>query len=143
MANAVTDSLLGAIRSTVDNAISNLSNDVTVKATIIECTNASTNEYSASYNGGQINVYSQDGSSYQTGETVYVLVPMNDFGNKKYIIGRASNGDIIQENNGISNTAKILADYNVVGKNANLSGTFQNDTTSPFPVVLNPNKVSD
>lgn len=143
MANAVTDSLLRAIRSTVDGAISNLSNDITVKATIIECTNASINEYSASYNGGQINVYSQDGSSYQTGETVYVLVPMSDFGNKKYIIGRASNGDIIQENNGVANSSKILADYNVIGKNANLSGTFQNDTTSPFPVTLNPNKVSD
>ena len=51
------DTVLNAVSTMIDNAISALKVDKTITATVISCNNAVTGEYILSYNGGRITAY--------------------------------------------------------------------------------------
>lgn len=140
MTNSITDSLLKAMSIMVDNTVSDLSNDQTIKATITDYINVSTNKYYASYNGSQIVVFGQNGAIYSKGDTVYVLVPQGILSNTKYIIGLSSEITVTEDTPGTEDV-KVLSDYNIIGKNAITSMDYVQDGESKHivPATLSPN----
>lgn len=111
------DAILKAIDTLAQNRIDQIKADKTIKCTISKCTNALTSEYKATYNGGRIYVYAADGSTYISGEEVYVLVPEGDFSNKKIIVGYTTSGLNQDEEDNQSETSAALSDYNLIGSN--------------------------
>lgn len=109
------DAILKAIDTLAQNRIDQIKADKTIKCTISKCTNALTSEYKATYNGGRIYVYAADGSTYISGEEVYVLVPEGDFSNKKIIVGYTTSGLNQDEEDNQSETSAALSDYNLIG----------------------------
>ena len=105
--------LLSAIDYIVNNRVENIDRDKTITATIVSCNNALTREYSIQYNNGYITAYAQEGASYSSNQTVYVLVPLGDFSKKKTIVGLASN---VSDDNNLTFVSSVLNDYNMIGQ---------------------------
>ena len=114
MSNAIQDSILKSIDTLVNNRIDKIQADKTITAQIVSCTNALKGEYRLSYQGGFITAYAQEEQSYRQNTSVYVLVPMGDFTNRKHIIGKAQ---AVQEDNNISFVASAMGNYNLIGSN--------------------------
>lgn len=114
MANQLQEAVLAAIDTLVNNRIDKIQADKTVLATIVQCTNALTNEYKVSYNGGYMTAIAQDGASYIQNATVYVLVPQGDFTQTKYIVSKAQ---ALEDDANISFVSSALSNYNLIGKN--------------------------
>ncbi len=114
MATNLQDTILEAVDTIVANRVSQLATDKTVTATIAGCTNALTREYLVSYNGGSMKAYAQEGSTYTTNQTVYVLVPEGDFTNQKTIISVAQ---ATEDDSNISFVSSALSNYNLIGAN--------------------------
>lgn len=113
MAN-IQDSILKAVDTLVNNRIDKIQADKTITASIVKCTNALTREYKCSYNGGTILAYANEGSTYTNGQSVYVLVPQNDFTKTKTIVGKAQASS---DDNNISFVSSALSNYNLIGRN--------------------------
>ena len=111
---SIQDSILGAVDTLVNNRVSSIQADKTVIATITACSNALTNEYKVSYNGGYMTAYAQDGNSYSQNSSVYVLVPLGDFTQKKTIIGTTQ---AVSDDENISFVTSALSNYNMIGSN--------------------------
>lgn len=110
----IQDAILKAIEAMTQTSIDKLQLDKTIIAEILTCTNALNKEYKCSYNGGFITAYATDEANYTNGQSVYILVPQNDFTKRKVIVGLSS----AQENDGnISFVSSALSDYNLIGKN--------------------------
>lgn len=122
------NSLVEAINYLVNNRVENIDRDKTITATIVSCSNALTQEYQIQYNNGFLTAYAQDGASFATNETVYVLVPLGDFSKKKTIIGRASG---VSDDSNITFVSSLLNDYNMIGKNV------IEDPNNSTPIGLN------
>lgn len=114
MAYNVQTSILEAIDTIVTNRVSQIATDKTVTATIAGCTNALTREYLVSYNGGSMKAYAQEGATYSTNQTVYVLVPEGDFTNQKTIISVAQ---ATEDDSNISFVSSAISNYNLIGRN--------------------------
>lgn len=114
MATNLQDTILQAVDTIVANRVSQLATDKTVTATIAGCTNALTREYLVSYNGGSMKAYAQEGATYTTNQTVYVLVPEGDFTNQKTIISVAQ---ATEDDSNISFVSSALSNYNLLGGN--------------------------
>lgn len=114
MANQIQEAILSAVDTLVNNRIDKIEADKTITGTVIQCTNALTNEYSISYNGGRLLAYAQDGTSYSQNATVYVLVPQGDFTQKKTIISKAQ---ALEDDSNITFVSSALSNYNLIGKN--------------------------
>ena len=114
MTNQIQDSVLDAIDTLFNHRIDKLEVDKTVTATIVECTNSITGEYLCSYNGGNLYAYASENSSYSTGSTVYVLVPLGDFSKRKTIVSKAQ---ALEDDSNISFITSALSNYNLIGKN--------------------------
>lgn len=114
LATNLQDTILQAVDTIVANRVSKLATDKTVTATIAGCTNALTREYLVSYNGGTMKAYAQEGATYTTNQTVYVLVPEGDFTNQKTIISVAQ---ATEDDSNISFVASALSNYNLLGGN--------------------------
>ena len=108
------DAILKAIDSLTKNRIERLQLDKTITGSIIKCNNALTREYKVSYNGGSLTAYAKEGETYTNGNSVYVLVPENDFTKQKIILGLSS---AQSDDNNISFVSSALSDYNIIGKN--------------------------
>ena len=117
-------SLLEAIGYLVDNRVQNVDRDKTITATIVSCDNALEGKYKIQYNDGILTAYAQDGASYNTNQTVYVLVPLADFSKKKTIIGKASN---VSDDNNLTFVSSMLNSYNMIGRNV----ITDNDNNTP------------
>ena len=115
MADNIQDSILRAMDTLVGNRIDKIQADQTVVATIISCTNALTNEYKVSYNGGFLYAYATEDTSYTQNASVYVLVPQGDFTQKKTIVGKTQN---LEDDQNISFVSSAINDYNLIGANA-------------------------
>lgn len=89
-ANDFTNSMLDALSIYVNKATSSLKLDKTVTATVTTCVSADKRQYLCSYNGGSITAYAYEGAAYAVNDSVFVLVPQNDFTKKKYITGIAT-----------------------------------------------------
>lgn len=114
MANQLQEQILKAIDILVNNRIDNMQTDKTVVATIVTCTNALTGEYKVSYNGGFMTAYAQENVTYTDNSSVYVLIPQNDFTQKKMIISKSQ---ALENDKNISFVSSALSDYNLIGKN--------------------------
>ena len=79
------NALLEAIDYLIDKRVENLDRDKTITATIVKCENALTQEYEIYYNNGYLTAYAQADASYRENQTVYVLVPLGDFSQRKTI----------------------------------------------------------
>ena len=84
--------ILDSIQMIVDNAISKANFDKTIKAVVLEISDAATGKYTVSYQGNSMVVYSSNPETrYLKGTEVYVLIPGNDSSQKKTIIGSVEN----------------------------------------------------
>ena len=110
----IQNAILEAVDSLTSQRIDKLQLDKTVVAEIIICTDALKREYKCAYNGGFFVAYAHEGVTYTPGQSVYVLIPQNDFSNTKTIVGLSSAQD---DDNNISFVSSALADYNLIGKN--------------------------
>ncbi len=83
----INDTIIKAIEIMVKNAIQNAPFDKTVLATIERQLNEK--EYKYNYQGAIGTATSLNNSSYQIGDNVYILIPANDNGQGKIILGKA------------------------------------------------------
>lgn len=84
----IENQLLDAIETVVNNAVAKANYDRTVQASIVRCENEATGKYTVKYQDSLIYAYSSDTSViYPNGTGVYVLIPSNDTGLNKQIIG--------------------------------------------------------
>ena len=113
-ANNLQNSLLQAIDYLVGNRIDKINRDTTITATIKKCTNSLENEYQVNYNGGFIYAYAQEGASYTENDSVYVLIPENDWSKRKIILGKSS---AVTEDENITFVSSLINDYNMIGRN--------------------------
>ena len=108
------ESMLQAIDTLINQAVSTREWDQTLLGTINTCKSALTGEYVVTCNGGKFSAFTRNGEEYKTNELVYISVPQGDFNNKKFILGRAStrgnDGDITFVNS-------LLNSYNMIGRN--------------------------
>lgn len=110
----IQDSIFSAIDTIVKNRIDSIQADKSIIATIVSCTNPLNNEYKVNYSGGYLWAYAQEGTSYTTGTSVYVLVPQGDFSQTKIILGET---DVSSADSNISAVSSLLNDYNMIGTN--------------------------
>ena len=83
-----TQNLLQAMTIVADKAIKNAGYDKTIKATVIECKDATIGQYKVRYQDGCWLAYTNDiNTSYPKGSTVYILVPKGDMNQHKTILG--------------------------------------------------------
>ena len=137
-----TGALLKAMSIISENS-SGTNSDKTVKASIVSV--QSDNQYTASYNGGQIAAYSNNSEKYNIGDLVYVQVPQGNFDNVKYILGLAEIAPLDQEEE--RTNANILSNYTKVGGNIIINketwSDADNRSYTAFPSILYCNKVSN
>ena len=114
MSDSLQESLFQAIDYLVNNRISKIDRDTTITATIKKCTNSLENEYQVNYNGGFFYAYAQEGANYTENDSVYVLIPENDWSKRKLIIGKAS---AVTEDENITFVSSLINDYNMIGRN--------------------------
>lgn len=88
--NSYQDQLLEAIEITTTSLIDGLSYDKTVVCTVIDDSKKEQDEYKVSDGSSKFTAYST-GVKYKSGDSVYVNVPLGDFSNDKFIIGKQNN----------------------------------------------------
>lgn len=91
MANKYGDAICEAIEYLASKAVSKAEYDKTIIATVISCIDKAAGQYKMRYQDSTFYAYSNDiEKEYATGLGVYVLVPGNNFSNRKTIIGVAA-----------------------------------------------------
>jgi hypothetical protein len=106
--------ILDAIETVVSNAISNAEYDKTIKAIVIELTDASLGKYKLRYQDSEIEAYTNNiDIYYPAGTLVSILIPNSDFSQTKTII------DAVEKNK-VEYSTIVEADeeYNTEGGNA-------------------------
>lgn len=89
--NPVNEAILGAISVVVDESISKLKFDKTIKCVITNADKAQSGEYKVKYYGDTFTAYSEDTSKiYRVNDNVYVRIPENNYDNRKYITEKIS-----------------------------------------------------
>jgi hypothetical protein len=85
----IIDEVFTSIHLIVDKKISDLKLDKTIQAVIVSHTNTQNNLYRISYQGVDYDAYGPLDRSFDINSLVLVLVPENNFSNKKIIISLA------------------------------------------------------
>lgn len=84
----IENKLLDAIETVVNSAVAKAGYDRTVQATIVRCENEAIGKYTVKYQDSLMYAYNSNlDTSYSNGTSVYVLIPSNDTGSNKQIIG--------------------------------------------------------
>ena len=120
--NTIENSICDAIQIIVDRAVAQANYDKTIQGTIVRCQDATIGKYTVRYQDSLFYAFSSSSEvKYKDGATVYVLIPANDMGKQKTIVGTT-------EKLGINYIAVAQGDqaYQYVGNNAIL-GTVQSD----------------
>lgn len=128
-----TDGFLSGLDSYVSNAISKLSYDKTIQATITEIKGGG--KYSVT-NG--TNVFEAMGAegAYQIDDTVFILIPGGDFDQEKTILRKkTSDTDTITEGNSARSKIVIVSD--------NLTKLYQSDATRQAILAIKENFVAN
>lgn len=117
MANEIQESILKTIDYMVSKRIEKLQLDKTIVCKILYPENAVIGKYMVQYAGGCFSAYAQGNGEvfYEKNSSVYVLVPQNNFSNKKIILGVAASGD--RQDYDTSEFSSVLSDYTIVGSN--------------------------
>ena len=85
---SITDNILDAVDILIDNKVSNLQFNKTVRAKISEVIDASIGKYKVQYQNSYFTAYSSDSNAtYQKGSEVYVEILSSDFEKNALIIG--------------------------------------------------------
>lgn len=114
MVNELQEALNEAVDYLIDAKTSRMPVDKTITCEISECLNSLDRLYLVKYNGGKLKAYASGDSSYQVGTSVYVLVPLGDFTQKKVILGVAMKDG---GNDNVSFIDGAMNDYNRTGSN--------------------------
>ncbi len=89
--NNISEQLLQAMDVLVDNKISKLEYDKTIKAKITEIVNLDAGEYKVRYSGNIFSAFANDlKTAYKVDDSVYVVVPEGNFSGKKLITSLVS-----------------------------------------------------
>lgn len=82
------NNIIDAIEKIVNNAVANAGYDKTIKATIIECVDQTIGKFKVKYQDSTFYAYTTSSEvTYTRGSEVYVLIPGNDSGRDKTILG--------------------------------------------------------
>lgn len=87
--NQISENLFAAIDILIQERLKNLSFDKTIIGSII---NKNETEYLISYQNNKITAYSD--ISYEEGDSVYILIPENNFENKCFILGKYQGNEV-------------------------------------------------
>jgi len=110
----IQNSVYKTIDVIVKKRIEDLHLDKTIECIVENCVDLETGKYRVKYGAGFFDAYSINGEVYFPNTAIYVLVPENDFNNKKTIIGKVSSGLPTSSN---EETDLLYTDYNIIGKN--------------------------
>ncbi len=91
MADRIQESIFKTIDTITQVYMSKMKVDKTISAIVTKRLDLAQKKYEVSYNGGSLTVYAQpyDDTVYEENQSVYILVPENDFTNKKILMGRS------------------------------------------------------
>ena len=82
------NNIIDAIEKIVNNAVTNAGYDKTIKATIIECIDQTIGKFKVKYQDSTFYAYATSSEvTYTRGSEVYILIPGNDGGRDKTILG--------------------------------------------------------
>ena len=82
------NNIIDAIEKIVNNAVTNAGYDKTIKATIIECIDQTIGKFKVKYQDSTFYAYATSSEvTYTRGSEVYILIPGNDSGRDKTILG--------------------------------------------------------
>lgn len=82
------NNIIDAIEKIVNNAVANAGYDKTIKATIIECIDQTIGKFKVKYQDSTFYAYATSSEvTYTRGSEVYILIPGNDSGRDKTILG--------------------------------------------------------
>ena len=82
------NNIIDAIEKIVNNAVANAGYDKTIKATIIECVDQTIGKFKVKYQDSTFYAYATSSEvTYTRGSEVYILIPGNDSGRDKTILG--------------------------------------------------------
>lgn len=82
------NNIIDAIEKIVNNAVANAGYDKTIKATIVECVDQTIGKFKVKYQDSTFYAYATSSEvTYTRGSEVYVLIPGNDSGRDKTILG--------------------------------------------------------
>ena len=84
--NSIVNEIFSSIHLIVDQKISQLKLDKTIQAVIASHPEVTENLYKITYQGVEYDAYSSITDLFQKNDSVLVLVPENNFANKKIII---------------------------------------------------------
>ena len=88
---AVADNLLDAVDILIDNKVSDLQFNKTIRGKIAEVIDESIGQYKIQYQNSYFTAYSKDTSkTYMNNAVVYVLIPENNTSNRMFITGLAT-----------------------------------------------------
>lgn len=95
MSNNIDEKICSAVDLITQSRISELQFDRTIKGIVIEQRDLSTGEYLIQYQDGYFTAYADDPIKYlyEVGDSVYIKIPLNNFEERKTILGLTS-GDI-------------------------------------------------
>lgn len=95
--NSISEQLLQAMEIVVDEKITKLEYDKTIKGKIYSIVNLDTGEYKVRYNGNIFSAFANDLSkTYKVNDQVYVNVPEGNFSNRKIITSKVSDQSLSQ-----------------------------------------------
>lgn len=82
------NNIIDAIEKIVNNAVANAGYDKTIKATIVECVDQTIGKFKVKYQDSTFYAYATSSEvTYTRGSEVYILIPGNDSGRDKTILG--------------------------------------------------------
>ena len=115
-ASEMLNSLFAGVDIIIDKRLQSVSYDSTIVCTIVDDSNRKNGIYRATDGSTIYTVYS-DLDSYRNGEQVRVQIPMGDYSQKKYILGKYVSDSDSTPLTYISPTDKILnVSDNLLGK---------------------------
>ena len=77
-----------AIEIIVNRKIATATFDKTIKAHVLECTDAATGKHRCEYLGAKFDAYSINNFAFDKDDYVYILVPEGNFDNQKVILNK-------------------------------------------------------
>ena len=97
----INDAICRAARIIAERVVKDSAFDKTIRATVVTCLDLAKGKYQLKYQDLKFEAYAMSYNAiYPNGTNVYVLVPNNDMGNQKVILGsyeNVSEPNIIQE----------------------------------------------
>ena len=128
--SAAMENLFKAIDIIAQERFSSLGYDKTIKATIVDDSNADHGEYIVSDGASEFKAYAAD-VKYEKNMTVYVIIPEGDYTNQKLIVGKYSNNGDSYYNYVNPSEDFLDATHNII-KNISAGSLKANDSQVPY-----------